>query len=97
MGSSAVFAVQIRRNRRAQRALTSQGRIEIQARLTIPWFASRPRSPIAAVNSMTSKFVMLASWQSHFMTSILVTNSQCVKLEFYKYIASTKDYGMNEN
>jgi len=31
------------------------------------------------------------------MMSILVTNSQCVKLEFYKYIASTKDYGMNEN
>jgi len=29
---------------------------------------------------MTSKLVMLASWETHFMTSILVTNSQCVKL-----------------
>jgi len=65
-----------------QRALTSQGWIEIQARLTIPLFASRPRSPTAAVNSMTSKLVMLASWQTHFMTSILVTNSQCVKCAF---------------
>ena len=27
---------------------------------------------------MTSKLVLLASWQTHFMTSILVTNSQCV-------------------
>src|SRR6218665_468413 len=35
--------------------------------------------PIAAVNSMTSKLVTLASLQTHFITSILVTNSQCVK------------------
>jgi len=29
---------------------------------------------------MTNKLIMLASWQTHFMTSILVTNSQCVKI-----------------
>src|SRR6218665_2059584 len=29
---------------------------------------------------MTSRLIMLASWQSHFMTSILVTNSQYVNL-----------------
>jgi len=44
-----------------QRALTSQGRIEIQARITI----SVLNPPIAAVNSMTSILVMLASWQTH--------------------------------
>ena len=44
-----------------QSALTSQGRIEILTRLTIPLFASRPRSPTAAAISMTSKLVMLAS------------------------------------
>ena len=32
---------------------------------------------------MTSKLVILASWETHFMTSILATNSQCVKL--YEY------------
>ena len=60
-----------------QRALTSQGRIEIQARLTIPVCASRPISLIAPANSMDSQLVMLPSWQTRFMTSILVTSSQC--------------------
>ena len=74
-----------------QRALTTQGQIEIQATLTIPLFASRPRSPpIAAVKSMTSKLVILASWQIHFMTSVLVTNSQCVKVLKKKWFSSKR-------
>jgi len=50
-------------------AMTSKCRIEIQ-------YHCLPAA--AAVNSMTSKLVMLASWQTLFMTSILVTSSQCV-------------------
>ena len=63
--------------------MTSQDRIEIQARLTIPLFAEQAQiPPMVPVNSMSSILVMLVSWQTYFMTSILVTHSQCVNVCF---------------
>jgi len=65
-----------------QRALTSQDRIEIRARLTKPLFAIRPRPYlIVAVEFHGELTCHAASCQTHFMTSFLVTHSRCVNTD----------------